>query len=699
MVQWIEQRLPAWLSLELGAAILLLAVGAALRLYSLGVLPTVIQQDEPAAAYDAWALLNFGIDRNGFSWPVHFVSWGSGQNALYSYLAMPFIALGGLNTVVFRLPMVISGVLALYLMWKIGERAAGRRFALLVLLLLALSSWHLIASRWGSEGNLMPFVLLVSVYLLARPDRGRFWVQAVAVAVLALSVYAYGTAYALAPLFLGLVFVWLRLNGLADWRRLLLLSVLAGLTALPIMLLVAVNSLGWDTIEFFGVSIPRYSGTPRYESLNLLLVGDGGRFWDNLPRVVVVLLGGSGNWGLSLLPWVGALPPLAILVGFLGWGAVLYRAKVEGEYGIHLLLAFWFGAALLVTLLSPAGITRMNGLWLPAIYLIGWGAFLVGRYRRLWFYGLAAVYGAYSSFFLYQYLEKYDDVIAAEISYHRGIGMAIERAVEVAGGEGIYVTDIPFKLLTPYIYALFYTQPPPGEYLETRVVADPNAAFKRNLAYGQFVFVSPWREDRENRYRRLRQAEGVEARQVGELRDRESRYLRLLEAGGVDLEGVAHYILTEEAAAELDLAGMAAERYGNYYYVYDPERAAAGAARGPLLRRERPAVAEPAAARDKFDIYREGNTLTYYKKGCTADDTREPFFLHIVPVNRDDLPAERRPLGFANRDFRFGKYGALYGYNCWAVVELPEYPVAGIRTGQFVDGAGELWRVEFAVGE
>ena len=249
MLQRIRQRFPPYCPPELAAALLLLAVGAALRLYNLGGIPPAFFKDEATAAYDAWALLHFGTDRNGYSWPAHLASWGSGQNALYSYLAIPFIALGGLSEGVARLPMALSGVLSLFLIWKIGSRAESAGFALVLLVLLALSSWHLIATRWALESNLLPAVLLLSVYFLSRPDVGRFRIQAAAVFFLALSVYAYGTAYFLAPLLLGLTLLWLALNRRADWRRLLALSALAFVVALPIILLVVVN--------FFDLGYPR----------------------------------------------------------------------------------------------------------------------------------------------------------------------------------------------------------------------------------------------------------------------------------------------------------------------------------------------------------------------------------------------------------------------------------------------------------
>ena len=105
------------------------------------------------------------------------------------------------------------------------------------------------------------------------------------------------------------------------------------------------------------------------------------------------------------------------------------------------------------------------------------------------------------------------------------------------------------------------------------------------------------------------------------------------------------------------------------------------------------AGAEPAA-RGKFDLYLRDNQLIYRRENCAADDTAARFFLHIVPVDAQDLPAARRPHGFDSRDFDFARYGGRRNGICLAVVPLPDYPIASIRAGQHTPAQGELWSLE-----
>ncbi len=97
-----------------------------------------------------------------------------------------------------------------------------------------------------------------------------------------------------------------------------------------------------------------------------------------------------------------------------------------------------------------------------------------------------------------------------------------------------------------------------------------------------------------------------------------------------------------------------------------------------------------------FDIYKYEDKLVYIKEACTESDMETPFFLHFDPVDWDDLPPSRRAHGFENRDFVFPKHGMRLDGKCTAVVPLPKYDVAKIRTGQFTN-EGVIWERKFSL--
>ena len=101
-------------------------------------------------------------------------------------------------------------------------------------------------------------------------------------------------------------------------------------------------------------------------------------------------------------------------------------------------------------------------------------------------------------------------------------------------------------------------------------------------------------------------------------------------------------------------------------------------------------------ARGAFDVHLADGALAYVKQPCQQEDTEARFYLHVAPERASDLPEGRGGYGFDNLDFDFFLNGALFEGKCAARIPLPDYPVAGVRTGQSMEDGGDLWRAEFS---
>ena len=109
----------------------------------------------------------------------------------------------------------------------------------------------------------------------------------------------------------------------------------------------------------------------------------------------------------------------------------------------------------------------------------------------------------------------------------------------------------------------------------------------------------------------------------------------------------------------------------------------------------------PPAARAEFDIHLIGRKLAYFKEPCSRGDRNDAtrFFLHIFPENEADLPEHRKQYWFDNLDFPFFRaHGAHIQGSCMALMPLPDYPIARIRTGQH-DGKKWHWVADFTLAE
>ena len=91
-----------------------------------------------------------------------------------------------------------------------------------------------------------------------------------------------------------------------------------------------------------------------------------------------------------------------------------------------------------------------------------------------------------------------------------------------------------------------------------------------------------------------------------------------------------------------------------------------------------------------------GRSLVYVNAECVDVEREAPFFLHVWPVDADDLPDHRREWGFENLDFDFAASITIReGERCAASRSLPDWPILRIGTGQYTDD-GTRWTGEFA---
>ena len=108
---------------------------------------------------------------------------------------------------------------------------------------------------------------------------------------------------------------------------------------------------------------------------------------------------------------------------------------------------------------------------------------------------------------------------------------------------------------------------------------------------------------------------------------------------------------------------------------------------------------EPAA-RSGFDLYLDGDTLSYLKEPCAENDARGRFFLSVHPTDVENLPKDRREIGHDSLNFEFAPPAvAIFNGKCMANRQLPGYDIDKIQTGQWIPGGERLWDAEIVIGD
>lgn len=465
-------------------ATLIILIGSLIRVIACEKYPVGLHQDEASIGYEAYSILHFGTDRNGNSFPVHLVSWASGQNALYAYLIIPFIAIFGNTTFAIRLPMALIGCISLVVTYYLFRHLFGERRLLLPLLIFAVTPWHIVKSRWGLESNIFPDLIYWSVIALYYGiKKQKHHDLAIASTLLGLSTYAYGTAYLFVPVFCCLVYSYLVYKRLLTWQKALFYLGITSIIALPMILFVIINYFQLDTVHLLCFTIPRLEHN-RFTEITSI----NGNFllncFCNLLSALYIITTQTDGIVLDSIGYFGMFYLLALPFCIVG---IIQSVKSSNLF--PKLINATFLSAVIVSVFVIPTVYRINILWIPILFYIIYGVqFLchqqaqnpkiIGLYYItcfIWFIGI--YFGNYQK----------DLALITEGSTFVGINEAINFALETPH-ENLYITS---NIREPYIFYLWNTKISPQEYLAERIVENPSTMFPDVMSIGNAYFYIP----------------------------------------------------------------------------------------------------------------------------------------------------------------------------------------------------------------
>jgi 4-amino-4-deoxy-L-arabinose transferase-like glycosyltransferase len=462
-----------------------LIVGTALRFVALGRVPGGLNSDEASSGVEALSILRTGADLWGNHLPVWFPAWGSGMNALYTYLTVPVIWLFGLDSVTLRALGAMFGVLTLPVTYYATRLYFGRDAALITTILLALLPWHVMASRWALDSNLAPLFFTLGLYTLGRAltDGGR-WVL-LAFVPWSVAIYAYPVViYAIIPGSVGILASYWRRVIAEPWRWVAGI-IIAKLIALPFGLFLLKNYVLHGQHLPFESALP--FSVPALAATRLSQIGQS--FAVTVFNNLTFITGGYRDdaiWHQSrfFLPLTGVIPFLTLA------GAVaLSRDGIRTRQANVVLIV---AAAIVVPILTlPLQLTRLNWFYIPSLMLAA--CFLTSLpsvMRRSALIASALYLTLFLVPFYAYYFTSYNrEAAVLDSKLGNGFRLGLEDALRAEAA--LAEPDEPVFLAVgepqPYLYPLFYGLGTIQEFQNTRRMTVVDGVFKVS-GFGRFVF-------------------------------------------------------------------------------------------------------------------------------------------------------------------------------------------------------------------
>lgn len=193
-----------WLNLSF---VLVICLAVLLRVVDLANIPSILNRDEAALAYNAYLIKETGMDEWQVKNPFLFKSFGDYKLPAYPYFLAVLFNFLPINDLVAKLPSVLAGVglVILGFFWGKNIFKLKQLSSLFLALLLVINPIFSFYSRIAFEANLALFFFVLALYLIFKEEKlikKRFLFDFLAIVLLILALLSYNTPLLLLPFLL-----------------------------------------------------------------------------------------------------------------------------------------------------------------------------------------------------------------------------------------------------------------------------------------------------------------------------------------------------------------------------------------------------------------------------------------------------------------------------------------------------------------
>jgi len=360
--------------------------------------PDGVFVDGALGAYDSWCLANYGVDSNLASYPVYLRSWGSGQSALYAYLALPFIKIFGLTIEAYRLPMSLIGTSAfLFFYWTLRKTNRNTLFIFCISAFLAINPWHIIKCRFALDCNIFPELLLIGICLIilaynSSSNIKRNIAYIAGFCLITISAYGYGISWFMLPVLYVLLIIYLLKTKRISVKVSITSVVISFLIALPLLLFALLLVTGGEQYQIGDITITALT-KGRHQATTILGTND-------ILTTIRTYLGSAFKMlilGMDPVPSnAHAVFPFGIFYNMVALPFLfvgLHRAY-KNRAPMNTIFLLWLASTVFIILLVETNINHWNAVWFPVVYFIGYGIYtFVSEYKpsRVLFFSIFTI--------------------------------------------------------------------------------------------------------------------------------------------------------------------------------------------------------------------------------------------------------------------------------------------------------------------
>ncbi len=429
--------------------------------YNLSVTPTSIHIDEAGMAYDALSLSTDGVDRYLNKNPIYFINFGGGQSVMMGYLVSFLLNIFEFSLFIVRTPGVILKIILMICGFFFLKDKKQR---LLFLFILTINPYFMMQSRFGLDCNLMVGFLTIASFLLHNSIiknkslilPGIFF---------GLTLYTYALSFITVPIYLAIVCSYLLYIKKISIKKLIIFGIPIFLLAMPLILMILVNSGVIPEINSF-ITIPEMTSYRGSEIslnnifINLYILLSIVSF--DMPFVFGDLLNYNASLEFGTIYFIG-IP--FFLVGIISVFKDVKKSIKLKEYNLNLLISCWFTASLICQLLIvQPNINKANAIMFPVVYFVFLGIYKAFLKHKNIIVPVIVLFSFNFILFLSFYFNNHTTANNGYDLFYTDFNNALEYSLSLE--EDLFYVE------GRAIYSNLYLQTNPYKYSEYKVVGE-----------------------------------------------------------------------------------------------------------------------------------------------------------------------------------------------------------------------------------
>lgn len=335
--------------------------------YMISLVPNGVNIDEAGMAYDAYSLSNWGVDRYLTYKPVYLINYGGGQSALYAYICAFIMKFLGYNIRVFRLPALIFSFITAVCGYIIIKKKWNKMWAMLGFFLLTILPYFIQQARIGLDCNLMLGAVTLSILvLIIAIEKKKTYLYIVDGILWGISLYTYALSYMIIPIFLILVSIYLLSIKKVNIKDLAIAALPLFILALPLILMIIINTFNFDSIVTPFFTIPRL---PVYRGSEINIDS----IWRNLTTLLHNIFL-NDEIPYNALVEFSTMYVISIPLCVIGFLYTLYEsihAIIVKKFDISVVILLYTVSQLIIGITrASANINHMNGIYFTFVFFI-----------------------------------------------------------------------------------------------------------------------------------------------------------------------------------------------------------------------------------------------------------------------------------------------------------------------------------------